>query len=138
MKVISANTAPKLQKMYAQEKTMLEEFIGEVITMSKNAVDKGKNYVEERKQSLVEGVFSPEDNEDILWHDDSIIVPQRGEYELAMNLQAKQRIAKVAIIGCFGCGYATITTIWHNKSSQKIGYRNREYRSKTINFTFAN
>lgn len=122
-------TAP-LAKNVSQEKTMLEEFIGEVITMSKNAVDKGKNYVEERKQSLVEGVFSPEDNDDNLWHEDSIIVPQRGEYELAMNLQAKQRIQRSQSLGTLDADMLPSQQFGITKVARKLGIETGSIEAK--------
>lgn len=123
------STVP-LAKNVSQEKTMLEEFIGEVITMSKNAVDKGKNYVEERKQSLVEGVFSPEDNDDNLWHEDSIIVPQRGEYELAMNLQAKQRIQRSQSLGTLDADMLPSQQFGITKVARKLGIETGSIEAK--------
>lgn len=98
--------------------------------MSKNAVDKGKNYVEERKQSLVEGVFSPEDNDDNLWHEDSIIVPQRGEYELAMNLQAKQRMQRSQSLGNLDASLLPSQKFGVTKVARKLGIETGSIEAK--------
>lgn len=125
----SENSQP-LEKNTVQEKTMLEEFIGEVINRGKYAVDKGKNYMEERKQSLVEGVFSPEEDEDILWQDDAIITPQRGEYELAMNLQAKQRLQRSQSLGNLDAALLPSQKFGVTKVARKLGVETGSIEAK--------
>lgn len=127
---LRAENSQPLEKSAIQEKTMLEEFIGEVITRGKYAVDKGKNYMEERKQSLVEGVFSPEEDEEILWQDDAIITPQRGEYELAMNLQAKQRMQRSQSLGNLDASILPSQKFGVTKVARKLGVETGSIEAK--------
>lgn len=78
--------------MLAPDRTMLEEFVNDVLEKGKSAVEKGRNFVEDKKQILTTGVFEPDSEEESVWEDEVTSSPPRGEYELALHLHAKQRI----------------------------------------------
>lgn len=78
--------------LLASDRTMLEEFVNDVLEKGKSAVEKGRNFVEDKKQMLTAGVFEPDSEEEPNWEDEVMASPPRGEYELALHLHAKQRI----------------------------------------------
>ncbi len=112
------------------DRTMLEEFVSEVFERGKSVVEKGRNFVEERKQNPSSGLYEPEEQKDMIWDDESIISSPRGEFELAMHLQAKQRLHRSELLESLDTDIIPKQQFGISKIARKLGVETGSIETK--------
>lgn len=112
------------------EKTMLEEFVSEVFERGKTVVEKGRNFVEERRQNPTAGLYEPEEQRDLIWEDEAMISTPRGEFELAMHLQAKQRLHRSELLESLDTEIIPKQQFGVSKIARKLGVETGSIETK--------
>jgi len=112
------------------DRTMLEEFVSEVFERGKTVVEKGRSFVEERRQNPSSGLYEPEEQKDMIWEDESIISSPRGEFELAMHLQAKQRLHRSELLESLDTDVIPKQQFGISKIARKLGVETGSIETK--------